>query len=161
MSALDGNELIQIRANIDPLRADADLHREVQRIEEVLVAILYPLALTSAHQVEVDRLTGNDGAEAAITHDDHIIAQLREEEAILRGGGLGWSLFLGVLGRLIIRIALYSWWLSWCLHGGVIALWRSGILRVISWRLARWRSALALAIAKLAGWPSWWLLIVG
>ena len=161
LGALDGDQLIQVRANIHPLRADADLHWEVQRIEEVLVAILYPLALTSAHEVEVNRLTGNDGAEAPITHDDHIIAQFREEEAILCGSGFGWSLFLGVLSRLIIRITLHSWWLSRCLHGGVIALWRSRILRVISWHLASWRSALALAIAKLADWPSWWLLIVG
>ena len=77
------------------------------------------------------------------------------------GSGLGWSLFLGVLSGLIIRITLHSWWLSRGLHGGVIALWRSRILRIISWHLARWRSALALVIAKLAGWPSWWLLIVG
>lgn len=108
LGALDGDQLIEVWANIDPLRADADLHWEVQRIEEVLVAILYPLALTSAHQVEVNRLTGDDGAEAAITHDNHIIAQLREEEAILCGSGLGWSLFLGVLGGLVIRTTLHS-----------------------------------------------------
>ena len=161
MGALDGDQLIEVWANIHPLRADANLHREVQRIEEVLVAIFYPLALTSAHEVEVDRLTGDDGAEAAIAHDNHIITQFREEEAILRGSGLGWSLFLGVLSRLIIRTTLHSWWLSRCLHCGVVTLRRSGILRIISWYLARWRSALTLAIAKLAGWPSWWLLIVG
>lgn len=65
------------------------------------------------------------------------------------------------MSGLIIRITLHSWWLSWCLHCRIITLRRSGILRIISWYLARWRSALALAIAKLAGWPSWWLLIVG
>lgn len=80
----------------------------------------------------------------------------------MRGSGLGWSLFLGVLSRLIIRTTLHSWWLSRCLYCGVVTLRRSGILRIISWYLARWRSALALAIIpKLAGWPSWRLLIVG
>ena len=64
--------------------ADEDLGGKGERVEEVLVGELDSFAFGVAHEVEVDGLASDDGAERTVFHNNHVVAKLGDEE-----GGLG------------------------------------------------------------------------
>ena len=72
-------ELFDIWTNIDALRADQNLDGEIDGVQEILIRHFDAFSFSFGHEVEVDRLTGNNGAEGAIFHDDHGVAELREK----------------------------------------------------------------------------------
>ena len=77
-------EAVDVRGDIYSLGTDEDLDAEVERVEEVLVGKFDSFAFLATHEVEVDGLASDDGAERTVFHDDHTVAELGDET-----GGLG------------------------------------------------------------------------
>ena len=74
------NEALDIWADVNTLRADKNLYREIEGVEEVLVTVFYAFTFGFGHEVEVDGLTSDNGAERAVFHDDETITEFREHE---------------------------------------------------------------------------------
>lgn len=90
--------------------ADEDLGSEVKGVKEVLVAIFDAFAFLLGHEVEVDGLASNDGAEGTVFHNNNAVAELGEEE-----GGLGGERILDNLGgcRNVGLISVYGLRIGW------------------------------------------------
>ena len=86
--AAHGGQAFDVGADVDFLGADEDLDGEVEGVEEVLVAVFDAFAFGFGHEVEVNGLASDDGAEGAVFHDDEAVAELREEESGLGGEGV-------------------------------------------------------------------------
>ena len=77
--AADVGEAFDVGADVDALGADENLGGEVEGVEEVLIGIFYAFALGFGHEVEIYRLTGDDGTKRAVFHDDHGVANFGDE----------------------------------------------------------------------------------
>ena len=105
--AADGGEFFEIGADVDFLAADGDLDIEGEGVQEALVGIFDAILLVGAHEVKVDALSGDDGTERAVFHDDEAIADFGNQEGFLGGvAGLGFG--RGISGGDAGRLADWS-----------------------------------------------------
>ena len=92
--------IFDVLVDVELAGLDHDLDREIERVEEVLVSVDDAVLLILGFQVEIHAGGLQDGADAAVFEDHHIVPDFADIQEQL-GAGRGGSLFLadGALGK--------------------------------------------------------------
>lgn len=130
--ATDVGEALYVRSDIDTLGANKNLNGKIKRVEEILIAVFDAFAFGFGHEIKVDRLTRNNGAEGSVLHDYKIVAKLGNKD-----GGLGGDRIFGNFGYRGRRGRLSGGGLRCCVGVGGLGWsgWSSwsSVLRLLIW----------------------------